>query len=245
MHMGVLNTKGVASNSLPQVPIVSTNMRKDIVAGRHVNLAALLCPNAPEATCRELVLGESTIALKSTRDNRLNRDLNIQEFIQAFTIFKQIMCQVYPSRLPELDIYLNNIISMSAQFPGPLFYEYHKQFSARAAQFLHESGIKLDWAIRDEHLFVTIFTGQRTNSCTRCQSASQAAEFCPRAKVNDQRHERGSGEDIQGRRVVHHAGKQICNNFNTHGCKQRTNCARLHICLTCKKQHPQAQCYGQ
>jgi hypothetical protein len=242
----LLDTPGVASHNLPQVPIVNTKMKRDILAGKNVNMASLLSPHISDQAGRELVVGEVSIALKS-QDQRLQRNLSIQEFIQAFNIYKSVMCEIYPNRRQELDTYLTTIITMTSQFPGPGFYEYHKQFAARASQFL-EQGVKVDWAIRDEYLFVTIFTGKRAQQCAVCGGGSHSSGFCPMhtTELNARQKEMKPthGADIRGRRVLHMNGKQICNNYNgQRGCTSPL-CQRLHVCLECKKPHPVKQCHA-
>jgi hypothetical protein len=239
----ILDTPGVASHNLPQVPIVNAKMRKDILTGKYINLAALLSPNLSDQCGRELVLGEVSVALKSP-DHRLNKNLTIQEFIQAFTIYRSVMCDVFPARRQELDTYMTTVINMHSQFPGYGFYEYHRQFTARAAQFL-EQGIKVDWSIRDEFLFVTIFTGKRAQHCEICGNVGHSTSFCP-VQSNTQSPARSSqAADTRGRKVVRFDGKQICNNYNgAVGCRNLP-CSRLHLCLKCKKPHPIHQCAPQ
>ena len=244
----LMGTTGVPSHSLPNIPIISDQLKREILAGKHVNLAALMIPNFTETACREMVIGESTLAIKPLKDNRLNRNLTIQEYIQAFSIYKRIICEVFPIRQKELDIYLTDIIAMASQFQGFTFYEYHKQFSMRAAQFLQQ-GIKVDWAVRDEHMFVSLFTGQRSNSCITCHSVSHSTAFCPETADKPVLHQQprsagNPGEDKQGRKVVFHTGKPICNNYNGSAGCPITSCTRLHICLTCKKpNHPSNKCF--
>ncbi len=61
-------------------------------------------------------------------DPRLNTVLSISQFIQAFGIYKNIMCKAHPQRRPELDAYERDILEMSSRFGGVGFYEYHKTF---------------------------------------------------------------------------------------------------------------------
>ncbi len=88
---------------------------------------------------RPLVVEEdTTIFVKPASDNGLTRSLTIQEFVLAFSIFRSVMCEVYPNRREELDAYLrdiHDIVEMSSRF-GSGFYGYHRAFSAKAASFL-------------------------------------------------------------------------------------------------------------
>ena len=47
-------------------------------------------------------------------DARLQRDLSLQEFIEAFNMFKNILCGIEDRRV-ELDSYLQDIIDMTLQ----------------------------------------------------------------------------------------------------------------------------------
>ena len=171
---------GVALDSLPTIDIVSPQLRADILAGKDINLAALLIPgyrgSEHEACSRHLVVGDETVPLKPLTDSRMDRSLTIQQFIQAFTIFKNIMCEVYPNRQLELDTYLRGIIEMSSQFTGFTFYEYHKQFSARAAAWWAR-GVRVDWSKRDMKLYCSLFAGQRANACAICTSLAVTRYF--------------------------------------------------------------------
>lgn len=46
------------------------------------------------------------------------------------------MCQAYPQRRQELDLYERDIIDMATRYPGNGFYEYHRQFSLMAPSHL-------------------------------------------------------------------------------------------------------------
>ena len=263
-----LSTFGAASDALPQVEIVSANVQKEILAGKDINLASLLIPGANFATLdlqgRHAMFGDVLIPLKP--DKRLSKILTIQEFITAFSVFRNIMCQTFPHRRPELDSYLRDIIDMSSRFGGTLFYEYHKSFSARAAALLQSYNIKVDWSLRDTRMYTTIFSGCRANSCTVCRSMTHTTDFCPltayanNVNQNNQKGFNGSKSggnyqtnkpasvqnsvvDAQGRLRVRFQGKEICNNFNGETGCLRFQCGMSHACLICKSPaHPAHKC---
>ena len=102
-HAISLMTKsyGVASDSLPHIDLVSPVVRRDIIAGKDVNLAALLIPghkSDSDFVNRHLVQGNDIITLKPLSDLRLKRNLTLSEFLTAFDIFKSVMCQTYHHR---------------------------------------------------------------------------------------------------------------------------------------------------
>lgn len=248
---------GYASDSLPRVDIVSPSIRRDIIAGKDVNLAALLIPgyNTDDSSSRHLVRGSEIVPLKPLTDSRLTRTLTLPEFLKAFSVYKNVMTGVYPVRRAELDTYQNDIIDMATRFPAA-FYEYHKAFSARAAAMLTNNNIKIDWATRDTTLFCSIFAGQRANTCTVCNSLTHTATFCSqtfqsqghKTVFNSPQHNSNVDRarphsDMWGRQRVVYQGKEICNNFNaTAGCN-KTSCRFCHICSCCKSpNHPGHLC---
>ena len=130
---------------------------------------------------------------------------------------------------------------MSNQFPGSLFYEYHQQFSARAAQFL-ERGIKLDWSVRDEHIHVRYHIHGSTSQPMQHmpQRVAYSTTFCPTSRPSGQK---ARDQDTKGRNVVTlDSGKQICNNFNTESGCNYSQCRRAHICKRCKQPHSIVKC---
>jgi hypothetical protein len=169
--------------------------------------------------------------------------LTLPEFLKAFGIYKNIMTQVYPIRLRELDSYQNDIIDMALKFPSLTFYEYHKSFSARAAAMLTNNNIKIDWSVRDTTLFCSVFAGHKANACTVCNSLSHAAPFCPQTNPTDnkrpfissreQKQTNQAFSDTKGRTRLYHMGREICNNFNLERCV-RPECPFWHICSACK-----------
>lgn len=129
------------ADSPPIIEVVSPQLRSDIIAGKNVNVAALLIPGYEaydELHSHHLVLGDDVIPLKPLSDSRLSKNLTPEEFIIAFTSYIYIMCEVYPDRRDELGNYMKMIVAMANQYKGL----YHKQFSVNAAQWL-QKGIKI------------------------------------------------------------------------------------------------------
>ena len=89
-YAGLLqNSGGVSADSLPQIDIVSPQLRADILAGKDVNLALLLIPgfkSQEDPNQCHLVVDGDVYPLKGLADSRQNKKLTIQESIQAFTI---------------------------------------------------------------------------------------------------------------------------------------------------------------
>ena len=249
------SNRGVSAQSLPLVETTSPALRNAIILGRDVNLASLLIP---------YYNGQTDKDSKDERpDPRLNRSLTIGEFIQAFGAYKHIMCKAFPQRRNELDNYERDIVEMATRYNGKGFYDYHRQFSLRAASHLRYNNILVDWSIRDNTLFCNIFANFQPVICIHCNSTMHSSDFCE--TIVNQRYNfnrRGLGmaqnnfnqgrmfgdntlnneTDTRGRLRVMHLGKEICNHFNgPNGCFAR-NCPRLHACVKCKGPHSANAC---
>ncbi|KAL2102236.1 hypothetical protein ACEWY4_001404 [Coilia grayii] len=66
-------------------------------------------------------------------DSRLQRNISFGEFVIAFGVYRDILCQAYPERREEMDSYLATMANFSQCYGGTLFYEYHLSFSAKSA----------------------------------------------------------------------------------------------------------------
>jgi hypothetical protein len=257
----LMNQDGVSINSLPSVDFVRPNLRKDILAGKDICLASLLIPDNKQTTPKEIIIGDEAFTVKAQSDMRLTHPLSIENFTLAFNKYKNIICEAFPNRRKELDAYHSSILNMSRQYGGTHFYEYHKQFSFKAAQFLHQRGIKIDWSVRDSELYMSTFTGIKVNTCDICSSSQHTSTFCDRnvPSSNQQRswaggltgkatskspYDRNTDSDIRGRHIATAGdGRQICNNYNGgRGCVFGQRCYHAHVCLGCQKAHPQHKC---
>ena len=177
------------------------------------------------------------------------------QFIEAFATYKAVMCSAYPHRREELDLYEVAIVNMASRHRGSGFYDYHCQFSARAASLLRFNNICIDWSVRDEILYNNIFSGRPVNSCTVCNSTSHESVFCPldpnpsrsefsstRADRNHRPADRNRTTDLHGRPRIFHQGKEVCNNFNGDAGCRLNQCPRAHVCIACKGDHSKPSC---
>ena len=170
---------GFAADSLPFVETVSPAIHRQIIEGKDINLSVLLIPyyTGPMSNDEKI---DTYYCSNRKPDPRLNKCLNISEFIQAFGTYKNIMCEAFPNRRHELDLYEREIVNMASRYPGAGFYDYHKQFSAKAASYLKNHNWKLDWSKRDSQLYSNIFTNYKSNCCQHCFSVSHLSDFCHR-----------------------------------------------------------------
>ncbi|KAK3099253.1 hypothetical protein FSP39_001635 [Pinctada imbricata] len=239
---------GISMESLPAVDAVSPQLRQQIIQGRDVNLASLLIPYFSGPFHDSLEQAPYNTCQTQKPDNRLNRNLSLGEFIQAFGIYKSVMCSAFPQRRQELDLYERDIVDMATRYPGKAFYEYHKQFSLTAAAHLRYNNILVDWSIRNKSLFCNIFANSKAASCTICNSTLHTTGFCPSSKDVDRVEktrpisQSDKETDTYGRKRMFFLGKEICNNFNgERGCKL-FRCNNSHICLDCKGDHSRLSC---
>ena len=128
---------------------------------------------------------------------------------------------------------------MGNRYGGKGFYEYHKQFSAKAAAHLKYHNVKVDWSVRSNTLFCNIFANYKPLSCNLCQAVGHTSNFCPK-NLEGKKPEKVL--DTYGGARVYLQGREICNNFNSNAGCNRSRCSHLHICLTCKKDHPKSVC---
>ena len=241
--------KNKAKDNLPLIQICW------ITDGKYVNLASLLLPefDTPYFTSNDLSGLE--LLRQSRRDHRLDRPLSISQFLKAFGIYKRIMCEAFPQHRLELDLYEADIGNIF-QYYGDIFYQYHVQFSKKAAAYL-EKGIKVDWSKRNKDLFQFLVGGVKTKTCDHCSQSDHESPFCPSqinvsgvkvAKKSDSL--KGSTKyhpnfDKHGRTKMTHQSKEICNNFNAKVCAFKP-CHFLHVCKKCKSpSHGENKCEMQ
>ena len=256
---------GYRVGTLPSTNTVSPQVIQKILEGKDINLAALLILYYT-GPC----VNENTYNKDTKPHPRLSRALTITEFIEAFCIYKGIMCSKF-ERIVELDIYMRDIIDMSNQYKGQGFYNYHLKFSSNAAAYIRNKNDPLDWSLRDNTLFCNIFANTQPNECSRCGTTLHTTRNCseiltdtlhaPSTNVrptygcaenrnhNDNRNYKENqnyktdNKDRYERPIQYHLGRPICNNFNTErGCSSM-RCVNLHMCTICKKQHSKTVCH--
>ena len=133
---------GYSAESLPMVETISPHMRKNIIEGKDVNLAALLIPyySVP-------MNNDDRLSVDSCHnhkpDPRLNRNLNLNEFMKAFGIYKNVMCQAYPSRREKLDMYERDMVDMGYEYGGKSFMSTIKSSAVRLLPTLDITILKL------------------------------------------------------------------------------------------------------
>ncbi|CAG2206466.1 unnamed protein product [Mytilus edulis] len=146
-------------------------------ASGKVSAVSLLIPVNENQSDTQQIEADGSILLLKPKDHRLQRDLSIHEYIEAFNIYKNIVCE-FEDRRVELDMFLQDIIEMATKFKGNLFYEYHKAFAKKVAAIKLTKGLTVDWSIRDEKLYSSVCLGRAINTCGVCGSSLHSTEMC-------------------------------------------------------------------
>lgn len=211
-----LTADGLPPDMLPHIDVVSQSLRKSIVEGKDVNLSTLLIP------------GYDNESPDGRTDRRLCDPLTLAEFIMAYGKYKRIMCDHFPRRQKELDLYEGNLIRISNLYGQQAFNDYHKMFSAKSAETIRMANTKLDWSFLDQELYAVVTAGRKAKTCDLCGSVTHGTNQCPKSRY--QRREEGSGQ------------KEPCRNFNGQGCTWKS-CRYSHRCSQCKSgKHGATEC---
>ncbi|CAC5420092.1 unnamed protein product [Mytilus coruscus] len=86
---GSYYTAKVSSGMFPHVQAVAPNVRKQILEGKYINLATLLNNQENVQDYKTVDESDGSVLLIKHRDPRLQRNLSIQEFLEAFNIYKK------------------------------------------------------------------------------------------------------------------------------------------------------------
>ena len=125
------------SSDPPDIEDITTSLRKAIQEGMDVCLAHLLM--APEHPASHKYKESQTefisLYLKPTH-SRLHRSLSLSDFLSAFVRYLNVMTEIHSERRAELTYYLSFVAKLAVQFSTALFYQYHTNFSRKAASIL-------------------------------------------------------------------------------------------------------------
>lgn len=161
-HMNI----GVSSKDVRHIDLVSAEIRKKILKGEDIILCSLLMP-AYETSRKD----------QEKADKRLSRNLNISEFVTAFSRFKRIMFGTYPWRQQVLDMYLAHIIEVHNVW-STKFYEYHKLFSSKCAIALKQNQMIINWSKGDGEILKRVVAVAEVSKCNFCSSKTQTSSMC-------------------------------------------------------------------
>ncbi|KAJ4936230.1 hypothetical protein JOQ06_000832 [Pogonophryne albipinna] len=106
------------------------------------------------------------------------KDLTPAEFALAFSLYRDVICLVYPTRRTELDEYLLIELDMALRFGGSGFYTYHVHFASQAAGRIKQFNQGTYWGALDSELYWRIFAARASLSCQLCGAPSHPASAC-------------------------------------------------------------------
>ena len=222
-------------------------------------MACLLIPDYEASVTSYENLSGLEFLKRDRRDHRLDRALSISQFFKAFGIYKRVMSEAYPLRWTELDLYEADIGNIYEHF-GDIFYQYHVQFSKRAAAYM-EKGIKVDWSKRHKDLFQLLIGGggggARLSYVNTVHRLIIRVLFVPLRLMSKflQMQRNHLPRSFQSRSLVviymggprlFYKGREICNNFNSARNCNSPICPHRHICKKCKQPgHGEMTCEPQ
>ena len=144
----------------------------------------------------------------------------------------------------ELDAYEAIVIGIASRIYGSAFHEHHRSCSARAAVLIKQQNVKVDWGVRDNGMFCSLFVRQKANVGSLCGNVAHLISFCPllaNPKTHNHQFPRGNvtgrQTDFQGRSRVSVGQREVCNNYNS-----ERGCRFLHSCLVCRSPHASVSC---
>ncbi|CAC5398407.1 unnamed protein product [Mytilus coruscus] len=232
----------------PHIQTVSQTQRQNIKEGKYINLVSLLIPVIENQSNTQQIEADGSILLLKPKDHRLQRDLSIHEYIEAFNIYKNIVCE-FEDRRVELDMFLQDIIEMATKFKGNIFYEYHKAFAKKVAAIKSTKGLTVDWSIRDEKLYSSVCLGRAISTCGVCGSSLHSTEMCylsdtsqgknyhsQQKRIPTTPYSKPQSVDIDpyGRPKLFHKWKEICNYYLAGNCYRGSACRYAHVDMNIK-----------
>ncbi|XP_078808793.1 uncharacterized protein LOC144994542 [Oryzias latipes] len=237
----------LGSRFIPPAAAIPANLRANILKGNDINLVKILLCGSSSSDLRVVDCGDVSVVLKDS-DPRLDKGLTLAEFVVAFGVFRDVICEVYPHRREELDVYLAIISDLALSYGGSLFYDYHKSFSAKAAMYVQKFNQRLDWSVVDLALMSRHFTGHRTLTCSVCGSFSHSTSLCPKTAMRalsiTPAQPSGSAPPFLPRGQVPFRSRSrapLCHFFNEGVCVY-PNCKYMHVCSVCADSHPRSVC---
>ncbi|CAC5398343.1 unnamed protein product [Mytilus coruscus] len=242
------DSRKVSAGMFPHIQTVSQTQRQHIKEGKYINLVSLLIPVNENQSDTQQIVADGSILLLKPKDHRLQRDLSIHEYIEAFNIYKNIVCEFEDCRV-ELDMFLQNIIEMATNFKGNIFFEYHKAFAKKVAAIKLTKVLTVDWSIRDEKLYSSVCLGRAINTCGVCGSSLHSTEMCYLSDTSQGKsyhslqkriptipYSQPQSVDIDpyGRPKLFHKGKEICNYYLAGNCYRGSTCRYAHVDMNIK-----------
>ena len=155
---------------------------------------------------------------------------DLPTWLEAWTLFMNVVCSANPSRLQEMLSYQGTIVAANRQYYPEAWLSYDTQFrSAISAQ----PGKRFD--VIDINLWQMSVTSRSRPTCESCRLIHPGGGQCPF------RPQRNNQQACNGVRTVSN-GQPIYRNFNAGRCSLST-CKYAHVCNCCgSKDHNGSKC---
>ena len=221
------------------LPPIPRKLADRILRGEFIDMQELL-PESWQVADQELE-GPENRARGSRR-----RVLDIKVWVQCFACYMGVIATGRPQRIPELLVYLVQIVRVNQEFEGSDWAVYDETFHRQAAVSGNQQ-----WSKLNPSLFSLCFTGKgrRTGRCRWCLGTTHTTEACPVVLEEEgQSLERNPAGRVGRMGTQNNTGLRrpwpICRNFNHGRCGDRF-CRYCHVCLDCNGSHPRIVCTSQ
>ena len=194
---------------------VSDKLKQAIWANKFVEFSALLPEqlSQPESVAVSVkTAGHTTIHVPNSKP--APRDLNIDQWVSAFTVFMDIYVQKFPQETRALLAYLNRIRSYARSSGQRAFNFYDRTFRQ------HRQSRPLRWVKSHAEIWQRMMEIAPPGSSSGVKSGQNAPQ---------------KGRPFKGVCHMFSAGG--------HAACTRRPCPFAHICAFCKKNHPVSRCF--
>eukprot|EP00731_Ephydatia_muelleri_P007126 Em0003g1374a len=156
---------------------------------------------------------------------------DISVWVECFTLMAAVLAAKYPSRAPDLLMYLHRIVYCARKFEGHAWVTYDRLYRRQTS-----ANRSLNWAAEDQALYNEAFArrAKPTSRCKICLSEHHGTDACPDSTRPLFAHQE---PDCQRQAPP----QEICRQFNENRCFVRL-CKYRHACSTCGAPHPALSC---
>ena len=193
-----------------------------------------------------------------TPDRNKNQRTTIESFdiwLEAWTIYENLLLEKYPTRHKELSRYRDIIHKANRKYLWSSVYSYDVHFHLNAAL---DPDTRLD--VLDTTLFTTLLDSSAVRkedttlldssavrkdgkSCQRCKSPDHLIRdcpFCAKSAMEENQSLKKSGtrqSTWKFEKWFTDTGNEGCNLFQRNACNQDKECKRAHVCKACRGDH--------
>ena len=172
---------------------------------------------------------------RGTPNRNKNQGTTIESFdiwLEAWTIYENLLLEKYPTRHKELSRYRDIIHKANRKYLWSSVYSYDVHFHLNAAL---DPDTRLD--VLDTTLFTTLLN---SSPCQRCKSPDYLicdCPFCAKSAMEENQSSKKSGtcqSTWKFEKWFTDTGNEGCNLFQRNACNQGKECKRAHVCKACR-----------